>query len=70
MSKRFHLHRTVDSSGISGTGDIAEGVEFVNGMCVLTWLTKHSSVAVYKDIGDVEAIHGHQGNTKIIWDDA
>jgi hypothetical protein len=67
--RRFHLQRDVDATGISGTGRVAEGVVFSNGWCALTWLTAHTSVVFYQSIADVEAIHGHQGSTKIVYQD-
>jgi len=63
----FILDRKVDESGISGTGIVAEGVQFSTGKCVVAWLTKLRSVAVYDDIADVRAIHGHNGQTEIAW---
>ena len=33
--KRFRFKRTEDVSGISGTGIVAEGVEFTNGKVVM-----------------------------------
>lgn len=63
--KRFHLDRIQDETGISGTGRVAEGVEFSNGWCVLVWLTKHRSIAFYESIFEVIAIHGHNGKTRV-----
>lgn len=65
----FQLHRDVDSSGVSGTGLVAEGVEFSNGECALHWLTKQSSLGIYVNIVDVEKIHGHEGLTRVVWID-
>lgn len=65
--KLFALMRTEDESGVSGVGVVAEGVQFTNGKCALSWLTEHSSVAVYDDIATLEAIHGHNGKTQIVW---
>lgn len=62
----FWLKRIEDESGVSGTGIVAEGVMFSNGKCVLSWLTKHTSVAVYDSIDELEAIHGHNGKTVIV----
>lgn len=67
--RTFMLHRTEDESGVSGIGLVAEGVEFTGGKCVLSWLTEHTSVAVYDDINILEAIHGHGGKTEIQWTD-
>jgi hypothetical protein len=63
----FHLERAEDATGVSGTGRVAEGVEFGNGKCVLSWLTRYSSIAIYENIRELELIHGHEGKTKIVW---
>lgn len=65
--KLFQLHRDVDASGVSGTGIVAEGTEFSNGMVALTWLTHTPCVGVYPNIKCVETIHGHEGKTRIVW---
>lgn len=65
----FQLHRDKDTSGVSGTGIVAEGVEFSHGMCALTWLTPNRCVNVYENIKAVETIHGHEGATRIVWVD-
>jgi hypothetical protein len=62
----FWLQRVEDESGVSGEGLVAEGVVFSSGWCALTWLTGHKSVAFYPSLEEVEAIHGHDGKTKII----
>ncbi len=64
--KNFNLVRTEDVSGTSGIGTVAEGVIFTNGWCALHWLTKHTSVAFYPSIEELNAIHGHDGKTKIV----
>ena len=63
----FVLRRTDDESGISGIGDVAEGVEFSNGKCALCWTTQYRSVAVYDSIRELESIHGHEGKTMVVW---
>jgi hypothetical protein len=66
--RRFELHRHVDDSGVSGTGIVAQGVQFTEGTVVLLWLGELSSVVVHAGgITNVEAIHGHAGNTEIVW---
>jgi len=65
--RRFQLHRDEDSSGVSGTGIVAEGVEFTNRECVIHWLAKRSSMGVYATIDDVVTIHGHAGRTRLVW---
>lgn len=65
--KQFWLRRLVDVSGCSGTGIVAEGIMFSNGNCALHWLTKYTSVCLYQSISDLEAIHGHNGATSVVW---
>lgn len=67
--RRFVLVRTVDESGVSGTGTVAEGVKFGNGKCVLCWRGSLSSVAVYESIELVTKIHGHDGKSVVVWVD-
>lgn len=67
--KRFFLVRDEDVSGVSGTGTVAEGVAFSGGKCVLSWVTRYHSVAVYDSIEELEAIHGHDGRTRVSWVD-
>ena len=66
--KNFYLYRYEDDSGVSGVGIVAQGVLFDNGKCVLSWLSKYKSIAVYESIDELEIIHGHQGHTKVIWE--
>jgi len=66
----FQLHRDEDSSGVSGTGVVAEGVEFTNRECVIHWLAKRSSMGMYATIDDVVAIHGHANRTRVVWVEA
>lgn len=67
--RTFVLRRIEDESGISGTGDVAEGVEFSNGKCTMCWITVYRSVTVYDSIRELEAIHGHNGKTVVVFDD-
>lgn len=66
VAKNFYLNRTEDESGISGTGRIAQGAVFDNGKVAMTWLSDHPSVTIYDNIGEVRAIHGHDGKTEVI----
>ena len=65
--RRFELHRDVDETGISGVGMVAEGVEFDDKTVVLRWMGWHRSTCVWESISEVEAIHGHNGSTKVVW---
>lgn len=65
----FELHRIEDESGVSGTGHVADGVEFEDGTCVLRWRTKFRSTAIYESITVAEAVHGHNRKTVLRWRD-
>jgi hypothetical protein len=67
-SRRFVLRRHHDVSGISGLGDVADGVLWPDGTASIRWRGEHPSV-VHWDRGrlSVEHIHGHQGATEIVW---
>lgn len=67
--RRFHFLRLEDASGVSGCGRVAEGVIFSDGKVALEWLSAHASTALYDSIEDVEHIHGHEGRTKIVFED-
>lgn len=66
--RAFCLLRTEDESGISGVGRIAEGIEFSNGLCAVTWLSDHPSVNIYMSLNEIEVIHGHHGKTQIVFE--
>lgn len=65
----FYLYRIEDESGVSGRGIVAEGVIFGDGQCAMRWRTKHTSTALYPDMGTLEAIHGHGGRTVVLYED-
>jgi len=71
MMYRFELHRDEDETGISGTGVVAEGVEFSDGEVVMRWIVGewHSTVVWSQGMEAVEAIHGHNGRTRVVWVD-
>ena len=68
--RRFFLLRREDVSGVSGTGYVAEGVAFHNGLVALTWYSRWPSVVLYQSLQDMEDVHGHGGRTTIQWIDA
>lgn len=66
--RTFVLRRHVDPTGISGTGVVAEGIEFTDGTVVIRWTAgDHHSTVMWPDLESVEAIHGHGGATQIEW---
>lgn len=67
--RRFILHRTEDISGVSGTGDVAEGVVFHDGQVALSWFGKYHSLEIHPALTSVQEIHGHAGKTQIVFQD-
>lgn len=67
--RRFQLHRDVDVSGVSGTGVVADGVAFDDGVTVVHWRGERRSTVVWPSVDDVEVIHGHGGATRLVWID-
>lgn len=65
--RRFMLVRSEDISGVSGTGDVAEGVAFSTGKVVIAWMRTPISIDIYDSVDDLLAIHGHNGRTRIRW---
>jgi hypothetical protein len=66
--RRFVLRRNVDVSGISGTGDVAEGVEWSDGTVALRWRGKWATTVVWDyGLDALLAVHGHNGSTAVRW---
>jgi hypothetical protein len=66
MFRRFVLDRNVDVTGVSGTGVVAEGIEFSDGTCCLRWVTEWRSTVFYEQgLDAVLRIHGHDGRTVV-----
>ena len=77
LPQRFNLHRRSDVTGISGTGVVAEGIQFSDGTVVLRWLKAGTvrpddvkpTTVIHDDIDSVVGLHGHNGATEVVWDD-
>jgi hypothetical protein len=65
--RTFRLYRGKDMSGVSGTGYVAEGVEFSDGTVVLRWTSKTPTTEIHPDIGTLRLLHGHYGSTRVEW---
>jgi hypothetical protein len=71
MIRRFQLIRHEDPTGTSGTGLVAEGCIFTDGVAVTHWLTSTRSTVTWHTTSETDAvdtlkrIHGHQGLTEI-----
>lgn len=68
-ARRFYLQRHEDVSGVSGTGKVAEGVEFENGMCALSFSSSYPHANVYANMRAVREVHGHSGATEVVFVD-
>lgn len=73
LPRRFSAIRNNDESGVSGTGNVLDGVVFpYTGQVVVCWKTDNSSLGFYDDFDTFMAIHveSHPGNnTEIVWHD-
>lgn len=67
--RRFELVRDRDVSGVSGTGVVAEGVQYSDNTVALRWRGQHPATAVWPDLDEVLAVHGHDGATVARWID-
>jgi hypothetical protein len=66
--RKFVLVRHQDVSGVSGTGIVAEGVQFSDGRVCMCWLTRQArSMVIHQSILELESIHGHNGATTVRW---
>jgi hypothetical protein len=66
-ARRFEMHRDHDVSGVSGTGVVAEGVEFTDGTVAIRWLTEHGSTVAWADLEAAKKVHGHDGKTRFVF---
>ena len=78
--KSFIVIRHTDVTGLSGTGVVAEGVEWSDGTVTMRWFDIDHDTPNYKrgvrpttvmheNIKSVEALHGHNGATDVMWFD-
>jgi len=72
--RRFVMHREHDSSGVSGTGMVLEGVLFSTGIVVVHWLTPppRGSISVFDSLDQFLSIHVRphpDNNTVLVFED-
>lgn len=63
----FQLHRDQDATGVSGTGVVADGVEFGDGTVAIRWRGDTPSTVVWEDISAAYRVHGHVGQTRFVF---
>ncbi|UBF29834.1 hypothetical protein K9N68_37120 (plasmid) [Kovacikia minuta CCNUW1] len=66
--KPFFLLRHKDISGVSGTGNVAQGCLMSSGKVLLSWHSNHPSGSMHESFGAVQATHGHGGATEIVFE--
>lgn len=62
--RTFKLYRIKDVSGISGTGWVAEGVEFSDNQVILRWFNT-GAITVFKNMDLLEKIHCGGGTSRV-----
>lgn len=65
--RRFRLVRDIDVTGVSGTGHVADGLTFPDGVTVVRWHGPRPSTVMWSCIEHAVAVHGHDGKTRIEW---
>lgn len=68
--RRWRLNRRADVSGMSGTGYVADGLEFRDGRVAYRWRTTPCTNQQAQHIEDVRHIHGHSNRTTVEWVDS
>ena len=63
----FELVRSRDVSGVTGTGVVADGVEWTDSTVTLRWKGDHPATAVWDSVESILAVHGHEGATVVRW---
>lgn len=61
------LLRHEDESGVSGTGIVADIVEYPDGWCVAHWRSNTPSTNIYPNEKALSAVHSHGGKTEVVW---
>jgi hypothetical protein len=77
--RTFILMRLVDSTGVSGTGVVATGRAYTDGSAEIRWQSQATmadgssrdikTVTSFDRWEDVILLHGHGGQTLLVWDD-
>lgn len=68
IPRRFALRRDRDPSGVSGVGIVAYGTSYPGGAATLAWCSGPiQSVTVFASVADLERIHGHDGDSVVVW---
>ncbi len=66
-ARRFHLDRSVDITGASGVGVVADGVAWPDGTVTIRWRGERPSTVNWGALDHAVAVHGHGGATQVVW---
>ncbi|MEV7684500.1 hypothetical protein [Streptomyces bungoensis] len=66
IPRLFVLRRDHDVTGVSGPGDVADGVQWPDGSVVLRW-RERPSTSVWDSLDLMLSVHGHDGATRAVW---
>lgn len=68
--RRYVVQRDEDETGVSGTGQVVEGVQFEDGRVAFRWCANpERSTGTFDTIDGMMRIHGHDGKTRVVWID-
>jgi hypothetical protein len=60
------MQRKADITGFSGTGHVADVVEFDDGVVVMHWRGEYASTTVWDSLAKAIVVHGHDGATEFV----
>jgi len=66
MLRAGYVDRSEDASGVSGTGRVAEWVEYTDGTVVVRWISNLASTNVHPNMKAAEQVHGHGGRSAFV----
>jgi len=61
--------RVIDITGVSGTGVVADGVQWPDGTVTIRWRGDRPSTVCWGNFQDAMAVHSHGGATVFEWID-
>lgn len=66
IPRLFVLRRDRDVTGVSGPGDVADGVQWPDGTVALRWRGR-ASTSLWDSLELMLSVHGHDGATRAVW---